>query len=109
MTNKKKRWKLARELREYGIDFITSQQMARQFAKGSLYVFEALEAGGFHSEPNYVATCGRGCCWEQFGVIYVGKDKNGTDIVWHQHDINRFLQLVERPTNPLWIDTEEKK
>lgn len=96
MTNKKKRWKIARRLREYGIDFDVSHKMARYLIKGKIYLYEAREAGGFHGEPNMVVICGRGCCYEQRGYVYTTENSKGKVIQLDDDEFNYLIKMGDK-------------
>lgn len=91
MTNKKKRWKIAQRIREYGVDFDTSHQLAKQLVHGKQTVEDV-----FRIVENMVTTCARGCCVEQRGNLYQVCNQNGDWVELNEDDLEYILNIDGR-------------
>lgn len=76
MTNKRKKNKIAREIRhQFDLEFITSIKIAKGIWDDN--VVNVLLDLGFHAESEIYYTCGRGCCYEYGDTIFSTKNKHG--------------------------------
>lgn len=96
MTNKKKRWKIAQRLREFGVDFDTSHKLAKVFIRGKNHLEEAFETGVFDIVENMVTVCRRGCCVEQRGYLYQLCNQHGDWVELNEEELNYILDIDGR-------------